>query len=88
MYSARKEYLYLQSRFLSLKGVSSSTTPPHLLQEEKAFMSKNPPKDLKSVFGYCEFPGLVPLDPLIVDDNWTMWNESQRDTLIVRVSFI
>ena len=72
-YSARDEYQYL-----------SSTLEPRLSQkEEKLFLSKRPPKDTRSLYPFCEFPGEIVIEPLIVDDMVHTWNQDQRDSVIV-----
>ncbi|KAI9203086.1 uncharacterized protein BJ171DRAFT_425749 [Polychytrium aggregatum] len=70
LYSARAEYVHIQ-------GSSNQ---------------KRPPKDLLSLFAYCSPPLVriesdrslvMPVEPLIVDDNSAMWPPEQRDNIIV-----
>jgi hypothetical protein len=72
VYSARDEYQYLVSQMTSDV-------------EEKMWLTLNPPKDIKTLFAFCEKGDTMTLEPLIVDDNVFMWNQSQRDQVIVNL---
>ncbi|KAJ3083463.1 hypothetical protein HK102_001059 [Quaeritorhiza haematococci] len=54
----------------------------HIIQSANP---RRPPKDLLSLYAFCAVtnPNSAPVDPLIVDDNVTMWPVDQQDNIIV-----
>lgn len=70
-YSARQEYSYLMSAELQN-------------EDRMRLIRKRPPKDTRALYSFCEFPGEISLEPLIVDDNMKWWNQDQWDSVIVR----
>lgn len=68
-YSARLEYSYLMNADIK--------------EDKQRLIWKRPPKDTRAIYSFCEFPGDIPLEPLIVDDNLKWWNQDQWDSVIV-----
>jgi hypothetical protein len=68
-----------------IRGLSYSARGEYLYITQQSKNQKYPPKDLKTLFPFClsNIETEFPVDPLILDDNVTMWIREQQDNIIV-----
>lgn len=67
-------------------GVSYSARGEYLYISQSA-NPKRPPKDLNSLFAFHALKSSpIPLEPVILDDNASMWLADQQDNIIVLLS--
>ncbi|KAI8902708.1 hypothetical protein BC833DRAFT_613829 [Globomyces pollinis-pini] len=68
-------------------GVAYSARGEYLYISQHSKNPRKPPKDLRSLFAFYGNENtdktVIPLDPLILDDNAHMWPEDQQDNIIV-----
>ncbi|OAJ43609.1 hypothetical protein BDEG_26953 [Batrachochytrium dendrobatidis JEL423] len=67
-----------------IRGIAYSARNEYMYISQ-SWSSRRPPKDLLSLFPYCaeREPGLPTIDPIIIDDNVSMWPADQQDNIIV-----
>jgi NLI interacting factor-like phosphatase len=65
-------------------GVAYSARVEYLYLSQ-TLNSRKPPKDLRSLFAYYDIQDerIIPIEPIILDDNAGMWASNQQDNIIV-----